>query len=353
MCRFNGDYTVFLTERSDATLRLAVDDHKFHKYGYIDGLKDDEVECIIHAVDKNGVELRTIEDKKMICKAQVLQSIHCNSDGKLNIAFDTSGSTEIQKYCEGRKSLKLHVQFSTKTSYFSSLEKSVRTLPSDIIHLISPKEAIFDQISVGSFGSSLGRDQVVAIETIVTPDHRFPEIHSYGNFPIVISGAFGTGKTYVLAVATNIILNRTYPNHILVCTQQRQSAENFISTYIECHKHVISPTKQATIYILIEKGKHDPQFYITPQDLKMRAQTDAGLNQEKLLIVTTCSTWHKLSSLGVEFTHIMIDECGLMREPEAIAPLCVANSKTRIIIAGDPQQVLYIIIMILILSCKF
>ena len=35
----------------------------------------------------------------------------------------------------------------------------------------------------------------------------------------------------------------------------------------------------------------------------------------------------------------MIDEGGLMREPEAVIPLHMANANTTIVIAGDPQQV--------------
>ena len=39
------------------------------------------------------------------------------------------------------------------------------------------------------------------------------------------------------------------------------------------------------------------------------------------------------------FTHILIDEGAQTREPETIAPLSMANCHTKIIIAGDNQQV--------------
>ena len=39
------------------------------------------------------------------------------------------------------------------------------------------------------------------------------------------------------------------------------------------------------------------------------------------------------------FTHILIAEGAQTREPETIAPLIMANKDTRIIIAGDSQQV--------------
>ena len=46
-------------------------------------------------------------------------------------------------------------------------------------------------------------------------------------------------------------------------------------------------------------------------------------------------------SLGDWFTHILIDEGGLTREPEAIAPLSLCRSNTVIAIAGDHRQVCF------------
>ncbi len=39
------------------------------------------------------------------------------------------------------------------------------------------------------------------------------------------------------------------------------------------------------------------------------------------------------------FTHILLDEGAQAREPEAVAPLSLATKDTKIVIAGDPQQV--------------
>ena len=41
------------------------------------------------------------------------------------------------------------------------------------------------------------------------------------------------------------------------------------------------------------------------------------------------------------FTHILIDEGAQTREPEAIAPLGLADDNTKIVIAGDHMQVCY------------
>ena len=46
------------------------------------------------------------------------------------------------------------------------------------------------------------------------------------------------------------------------------------------------------------------------------------------------------------FTHILLDEGAQSREPESIAPLCLADIDTKIIIVGDHKQVYYTCIYI-------
>lgn len=59
-----------------------------------------------------------------------------------------------------------------------------------------------------------------------------------------------------------------------------------------------------------------------------------------LLVITTCLTAPHLHFLPPGyFNHIFIDEGSHMREPEAIAPLYFASKKTKIVIAGDTNQV--------------
>ena len=60
-----------------------------------------------------------------------------------------------------------------------------------------------------------------------------------------------------------------------------------------------------------------------------------------LVIATTFLTALSLRNLFRPgfFTHILIDEGAQTREPEAIAPLSLASSGTKIVIAGDSCQV--------------
>ena len=49
---------------------------------------------------------------------------------------------------------------------------------------------------------------------------------------------------------------------------------------------------------------------------------------------------HLVDVLGRDFFHILIDEGAQARKPKSIAPLCLANGQTKILlIASDEQQV--------------
>ena len=64
-------------------------------------------------------------------------------------------------------------------------------------------------------------------------------------------------------------------------------------------------------------------------------------NKRPYLIVTTCQAAHSLKNRlpGNFFSHILLDEVAQMREAEAVAPLCLANTTTKIVLAGDKMQV--------------
>jgi helicase MOV-10 len=64
--------------------------------------------------------------------------------------------------------------------------------------------------------------------------------------------------------------------------------------------------------------------------------------QKFSVIVSTCLSASVFSGVGMargHFTHIFIDEAGQATEPEAILSIkLVADSKTNVILSGDPKQ---------------
>lgn len=326
--RFDGVYTLIMTNVSD-----------HDSCGYIDGMKDFQIEFIIQAVEiehRKGIELKTIETQATICSAFVLRQPYRSKDTqRLPIAFDKDGTKIIKKHVQlsgaNNSEVRVSVHFHLKSSYFDILEQSVGKVPAPVVHRIMADELIFSTKHLFGLELSLDKSQMVALHTIL--------FHPQKYFPKLISGPFGTGKTHVLAVATLLILLNHISPKVLVCTQQRESAENFLIALLRvalsCRMGNVS------IYLLIEYGRQNPDlkpYYIHAKDLNVKLR-GLDLQSTKLLIVSTCITSRKVSSSKIDFTHIMIDEGGLMREPEAVIPLHMANADTTIVIAGDPQQV--------------
>ena len=68
-----------------------------------------------------------------------------------------------------------------------------------------------------------------------------------------------------------------------------------------------------------------------------------------MVVVTTFLTALsvKMAIHDKYFTHVLLDEAAQVREPEAVAPLCMANLYTKIVVAGDNQQVNIIVTVIM------
>ena len=64
---------------------------------------------------------------------------------------------------------------------------------------------------------------------------------------------------------------------------------------------------------------------------------NSELGNEPLVVVTTLLTSAKLRD--GHFSHIIIDEAAQATEPESIAPLALAGSRTTLVLAGDCVQV--------------
>ena len=213
--------------------------------------------------------------------------------------------------------------------------ESVNNLPPDVIKRIQPCDR--DMVSVAALADeckhyeNLDSEQIAALTAIL--HESLPS-----SPPILISGPFGTGKTRVMANAAHYLFQRN-STHILVCTQQRESADNFMSMYREAVSASGHNDYNVKSIILRDYGRGKPnlkKYYLEPKDLIKVTRK----NKFNLLIVTTCLTARHLAGTDINFSHIFIDEGAQMREPEAVAALAMAKSNTKLVIAGDPQQVM-------------
>lgn len=313
-------YTLtFAGTTSPKQVSLKQRDYKF--YAYIDGLSSDNLSYINQASDSISVK------GTKIINADIFKQWHTR---RLVAAFTTDCSSSF------RNMTKVKVKFNLKESYFRDLENSVHALKPDVISRIMPT-------TESSFGSTVlpndlkdierycSEEQIVALHKIVTSPSHGP--------PLLLAGAFGTGKSRLLALSVRYFQkNGTHvkPVRVLVCTQQRISADKFLEYYIETWVDA----KQGDVCVIREYGlkQLDPKyekFYRTSQKFQREFE-----RFDNILVITTCLTAPHLTFIKPGyFSHIFIDEGSQMREPEAVAPLCLATSNTKIIIAGDQNQV--------------
>ena len=113
----------------------------------------------------------------------------------------------------------------------------------------------------------------------------------------------------------------------------------------------LTPGKEdITIIRLIPKYYHQrndftKHFYRTVDNFRKDMERNSHRNRLRYLIVSTCLTAKRIGDYPPVlpswfFTHIFLDEGAQMREPEAVAPLCMADENTKLVIAGDRFQVI-------------
>jgi hypothetical protein len=318
----------------------------YHKrFGYLCVLNDDKIACATQASE--GVVI-VHEGHKI--RAEILRDNFFHREQRLYIAFDKKNVDMLETYLSLPRSSfvkELNVDFELKHSYFNNLHKAVNQLSPKVIARLIPEKCDFVKVHIqrGTISkryknvlklSECSYDQWWALQMMLSCPSHGP--------PVLISGPFGTGKTRILAIAVHSFFeqskNTAQPARILVCTQQHTSADTFLDFYTN-----IDQTRR-NVYIvrLVDNRRYrNPmrKWVVTLDNLVKTLQRNPRLNQSRLLIVTTCLTSFHLTKTFPPgfFTHILLDEGALMREPEGIAPLAMAGSNTKVVIAGDKNQV--------------
>ncbi len=324
----------------------------YHKrFGYITGLTGDQI-----AYAAQSSEGAIIIHGKTEIRADILRENYHHTEDRLYLAFDDQNVEKLESYFSVehgpfRKDA-VYIQFELKHFYFNGLHHSIESLPTSIVTRIIPEAIDFPAQGVELQPlptrrretldlSSCSPVQRHALQTIVSCPSSGP--------PILIAGPFGTGKTRILATTVHYMfqqrrLERSHlPVRVLVCTQQHVSADTFLQSYFDTLPH---RDENLTIARLTNFGNPHPtlkRFYRTVQDFRRTFERSSNSNESDFLVVTTCFTSLSLTEFLPNgfFTHIFLDEGAQMREPEGIAPLCMAGPNTKIVIAGDQHQVRY------------
>ena len=170
-----------------------------------------------------------------------------------------------------------------------------------------------------------------------------------GTLPVIVNGPFGTGKTRLLAEAVPLIIRRTSPSRVLICTQSNHAAD----LYIEKMDDFIQQGAPFSLHRIYYRY-YDPNRIYRPLYRIVLRYCDFQNNQfimpdretllltSRLVVITTLVTSMQLKRLDLPegfFTHIIIDEAAQATEPETVAAVSLAGPKTVVVMAGDHKQV--------------
>ncbi len=321
------------------------------RFAHIQGMDGDQI-----AYAAQASEAAIIKAPDVQIEAQILRENVSHTDGYLYIAFNSESMQMLQhklivgdEHCVIKQ---IEVQFEVKHSYFNNLHKAVNFLPHEVIAKLVPEANDFKVVEKGRIPFPRHYEDILKLDE-TTPGEQVKALRvaAFAQSdapPVLISGPFGTGKTRLLAAAAYFFIQDGKQNRriarVLVCAHHQASADTFLECYFglmktnENRPWIVELTRLTSL-------NHRPQsqefaeWYLNISELKDRRH--AYQRQPRLLIITTCLTALNLCNVFPPgfFTHILLDEGAQAREPEAVAPLCLATQDTKIVIAGDPQQV--------------
>lgn len=231
---------------------------------------------------------------------------------------------------------KTFVHFNISHWYFWRLHRAVARMDDWLIErLVKPKPHRFASEGIARKGFSYRLDHEYQFEAM----KRI--LSSQSDAPYLLLGPFGTGKTYVLAAAVERLL-KIPATKILVCTHQNIGADKL---YRSLQEHVRGIHTNVLRLVPDRAGLNRNSDLLHPYSCK--AVREVGVQElvEWRVIVTTFLTALSVKDKLIkersylQFTHIIIDEGAQSREPEALGALVLADRNTKVLVAGDHQQV--------------
>ena len=320
------------------------------KYGFLN-VKDGDV--IAYATQASEAVYLIIHDGKGIqeIKAEILRDNYNHTENKMYISMDKN--LKVSNFYE-----EVEAEFEVKHSFFSNLHEVLQNLPDEIVKRIMPSSEQFrEQVRTKNVSTlnSIPKEYADIFHFDKMEDNLLEAYQvalscQSGAPPVLISGAFGTGKTCFLSSIAYCFIseaNRSgVPARVLICAHHQASADTILHDYFgPMLEHKTIPLKLDVIrvtsinYRISHSNKYASR-YRTIREFKQGAHHYHDINKTFVVITTFLTSLHLKEMFRTGFfTHILIDEGAQAREPEAVAPLCLADKRTKIIIAGDSHQV--------------
>lgn len=345
--RCDGVYEILLF--NDRNLRRSIETGKNEAHGIILGISTDDLAY----VEQAAIAVKITIDAHTTVEPKIIKFLaHSEDKNALKIQFTSDHVKKIQSKCpellKRKTKIKRKVEFVLKHSYFANLHKSLSKLNFAVLKKIVPKQDPGDDKYLVD-KKSLQRPPIKCFDL----DEQYQEptlkklLSCKNSVPFLVTGPFGTGKTRLLASAFYYIL-KDPDARVLLCTCHMQSADAYIYNYIAPLMNAsYSEAKNIKPFrIVLDENKYHNFVPIYRKYLKGLYDGHVSANCDEVkksrLIVTTFLTALHLLDIVKPFTHILIDEGAQCREPEAIAPLCLADGNSKIVVTGDRLQVMVV-----------
>ena len=242
MCRCKSTCKLFIYPYGYQPTNIwSITDTKHYRFGYIEGLSQDQIaygtqasEAVFAVSKASNQELKMtiLRENYNHCEDKLFIAFSCTLE-LLNRIFSEEVTNEEIQLCN------VGIEFEVKHSFFNYLIKSVNNIQTAIIGRIIPSYDKFKKISISSancsselhslerFNISLDDKQTNGLLKIMACDSESP--------PVLISGAFGTGKTRLLAVAAYCLMKKgaatNTPTRVLICAHHQATLDNLFENY--------------------------------------------------------------------------------------------------------------------------
>ncbi len=253
------------------------------------------------------------------------------------------------KFVDGIVRIQGHVNFEADLAYFIRMHKALDDLPAAALSKIVPDSSRFgikyelvnkmtwpprfNEKGEKNKQLELNEEQVTALKKIESFNPALP---------FIVLGSFGTGKTRLLArSAYNSVCNGGRVKALLVAHHQ-SSADTLVQQFNRLGNYRIK------ILRVCKSGEWRENLDCVKFMSIDKIRDNGNFLDNYHIVITTLGISRSLLFKVIParregyFSHIFIDEGAQTREPEAIIPLCFAGEHTKVVIAGDHCQVIFI-----------
>ncbi len=324
-------------------------------YGVISGISPDKIAYATQASEAAFIVNEKSSDHAFEIRCEILAANFRHSDDKLYMSFNSQN----MRYLRERLSIvsgdtkPVMVEFEVNHTFFNNLIDAINSISSHTVSRIVPAcnnflplRAISPEESnlAGVLVPDSEDEHIEILKQVIRSPASSP--------PVLIKGAFGTGKTRLLALIARfyVVLGRKRANNIrvLMVAHHQATADILLENYCKLLPKIYGVIRMTSSrYKLSRKCKLPQALFKKCYDVRNVCSMNKHNSIE--VIISTFQTALHLKNILTRsrlghmvpnfFTHILIDEGAQGWEPEAVAPLCFASEQTKIVIVGDPFQV--------------